>query len=105
MYSQLSYSPPTILIVANLPTPTLPGLFSGAFISVCPAVVGQISPTSKLGARIGTFFGVVAFATLIGTPIGGAFTGGKGEGVEGYRRVAVFSVRGHVFWLWAGWVR
>ncbi|EIM91720.1 MFS general substrate transporter [Stereum hirsutum FP-91666 SS1] len=68
------------------------GLFSGAFISVCPATVGQISPTSKLGARIGTFFGVVAFATLTGTPIGGAFTAGA-EGVEGYRRVAIFSVR------------
>lgn len=73
-----------------------PGLFSGAFISVCPAAVGQISPTSRLGARIGTFFGIVAFATLLGTPVGGAFVKGGGSasggGKEEYRRVAVFSV-------------
>ncbi|EJD00088.1 MFS general substrate transporter [Fomitiporia mediterranea MF3/22] len=65
------------------------GFFSGIFISVSSAAVGQISPVDKLGARIGTFFLPTAVATLVGTPIGGAFvkTGSKEE----YHHVAIFA--------------
>lgn len=65
------------------------GFFSGIFISVSAAAVAQISPIDKLGARIGTFFLPTAIATLVGTPIGGAFvkTGTKEE----YHHVAIFA--------------
>ena len=68
----------------------LPGFFSGVFISVSSAAVGQLSPVDKLGARIGTFFLPTAVATLVGTPIGGAFVkvGTKTE----YHHVAIFAV-------------
>lgn len=66
------------------------GFFSGIFISVSPAAVGQISPTDKLGARIATFFVPVALATLVGTPIGGAFV--KNGTEEEYHHVAIFAV-------------
>ncbi|KAI1131720.1 major facilitator superfamily domain-containing protein [Nemania abortiva] len=48
------------------------GFCSGIFISVTPAVVGEISPKDKLGARIGAFFGLTAVATLAGSPAAGA---------------------------------
>ncbi|KAF4568336.1 hypothetical protein EYR40_010261 [Pleurotus pulmonarius] len=65
------------------------GFFSGVFISVSSAAVGQISPVEKLGARMGTFFLPTAVATLVGTPIGGVFVrhGTKAE----YHNVVVFA--------------
>ncbi|KAL5513477.1 hypothetical protein ACEPAH_3876 [Sanghuangporus vaninii] len=65
------------------------GFFSGIFISVSSAAVGQLSPVDKLGARIGTFFLPTAVATLVGTPIGGVFvkTGTKDE----YHHIAIFA--------------
>ncbi|KAI0076125.1 MFS general substrate transporter [Panus rudis PR-1116 ss-1] len=65
------------------------GFFSGVFISVCSAAVAQISPIDRLGARMGTFFLPTAIATLLGTPIGGAFvkTGTRDE----YHHVAIFA--------------
>jgi len=65
------------------------GLLSGIFISVSPAAIGQISPTDKLGARIGTFFLPMALAILLGTPIGGAFVQ-NGTRPE-YHHVAIFA--------------
>ncbi|OCB87716.1 MFS general substrate transporter [Sanghuangporus baumii] len=65
------------------------GFFSGIFISVSSAAVGQLSPVDKLGARIGTFFLPTAVATLVGTPIGGVFvkTGTRDE----YHHIAIFA--------------
>ncbi|KAL7753173.1 hypothetical protein RI367_001627 [Sorochytrium milnesiophthora] len=59
--------------VAMIAFCALYGFFSGGFISVFPACVAQISPPESIGTRIGTFFGVISFATLLGPPIGGAF--------------------------------
>ncbi|KAL4954345.1 major facilitator superfamily domain-containing protein [Aspergillus filifer] len=47
------------------------GFVSGSFISVAPVCVRQISPAKEIGMRFGTFYGLVAFATLISIPIGG----------------------------------
>ncbi|KAJ5086942.1 hypothetical protein NUU61_008249 [Penicillium alfredii] len=48
------------------------GFGSGAFVSLAPAVVAQISDLREVGVRNGTFFAVISFAALTGTPIGGA---------------------------------
>ena len=51
------------------------GFTSGAFVSLAPALVAQISPIREIGVRNGTFFLFVAFAGLTGNPIGGALVG------------------------------
>ena len=48
------------------------GFFSGAFVSLGPAVVAQISDVRQIGIRNGTVYALVAFAALTGNPIGGA---------------------------------
>lgn len=48
------------------------GFGSGAFISLSPAVIAQISDIRQLGVRSGTFFAIVSVAALTGNPIGGA---------------------------------
>jgi MFS family permease len=67
------------------------GFSSGVFISVTPAVVAQLSPDDKIGARIGAFFTLAAIATLIGTPIAGTIID---EGAhDPYKNLILFAVR------------
>ncbi|KAB2571922.1 Aspyridones efflux protein apdF [Lasiodiplodia theobromae] len=65
------------------------GFSSGIFISVTPAVVAQISPDDRIGARIGAFFTLAAIATLIGTPIAGSLV--DKEAQDGYRNLILFA--------------
>jgi MFS family permease len=48
------------------------GFASGASISLSPALIAQISPIRELGVRQGTFYAMIALASLVGNPIGGA---------------------------------
>lgn len=48
------------------------GFFSGAFVSLGPAVVAQISEIRQIGVRTGTVYALVSLAALTGNPIGGA---------------------------------
>lgn len=48
------------------------GFSSGAFVSLGPALIAQISPIREIGIRSGTFFLAVAIGALTGNPIGGA---------------------------------
>lgn len=49
------------------------GFGSGAYISIMPTLVAEITnDMSKLGVRNGAMFAVISIATLIGSPIGGA---------------------------------
>ena len=48
------------------------GFSSGAFVSLAPALVAQISDIRQIGVRTGTMFAVVSVAGLVGNPIGGA---------------------------------
>ncbi|KZF21899.1 MFS general substrate transporter [Xylona heveae TC161] len=60
---------------ANAPIIVFSGLYgfaSGAFVSMIPACVAQISDIRKIGVRNGALFAVVSFAALTGSPIGGA---------------------------------
>lgn len=48
------------------------GFGSGAFVSLGPAVIAQISDVREIGIRNGTFFAIISIAALTGNPIGGA---------------------------------
>ena len=51
------------------------GFSTGAFVSLGPALIAQISPIREIGVRSGTFFLCVSFGGLTGNPIGGALVG------------------------------
>ncbi len=56
------------------------GFSSGAFVSLAPALIAQISDIRQIGMRTGTMFAVISLAALTGSPIGGALnrsSGGK----------------------------
>ncbi|KAL5520863.1 hypothetical protein ACEPAF_2866 [Sanghuangporus sanghuang] len=65
------------------------GFFAGVYMTLEVATVSRLSPVEKLGARIGTFYLPIAVASLLGTPIGGAFV--KSGTKEEYHRVAIFA--------------
>ncbi|OSC99674.1 MFS general substrate transporter [Trametes coccinea BRFM310] len=48
------------------------GLFSGAYVSLLATYIATISPRQIYGARLGSVYMIVAVATLVGTPTGGA---------------------------------
>ncbi|PYH46868.1 putative MFS monocarboxylate transporter (Mct) [Aspergillus saccharolyticus JOP 1030-1] len=48
------------------------GFGSGTAVSLAPALVAQISEIQEIGVRSGTYFFIVSFAALTGTPIAGA---------------------------------
>jgi len=50
------------------------GFSSGAFVSMLPSVVAQISDVRQIGVRTGTVFFIVSIAALTGTPIGKSFS-------------------------------
>ena len=48
------------------------GFSSGAFVSLAPALIAQISDIRQIGVRTGSMFAVISVAALVGNPIGGA---------------------------------
>lgn len=48
------------------------GFASGAFVSLLPAQMAQISKIEQIGVRIGVTFACISFAGLVGNPIAGA---------------------------------
>ena len=48
------------------------GFSSGAYISLSPVLVAQISDIRQIGVRIGTNFFIQGFAGLTGNPVAGA---------------------------------
>lgn len=48
------------------------GFSSGAFVSLAPALIAQISDVRQIGMRTGTMFAIISVAALTGSPIGGA---------------------------------
>lgn len=47
------------------------GFFSGAYVSLGPSVVAQVSDVKEIGLRSGVLYFVVGLAVLVGNPIGG----------------------------------
>ncbi|KAL1940489.1 hypothetical protein VTO73DRAFT_9061 [Trametes versicolor] len=82
------------------------GLFSGAFVSLLPTYIASISPREKLGARLGSVYMVVAVASLVGTPTGGALL--KTTDEAHFRNLIIFcgalSVSGTLVMAMAGMV-
>ncbi|KAF2419015.1 MFS general substrate transporter [Tothia fuscella] len=60
------------------------GIAAGGFQGLFPTVVTSLSDDmSRAGTRLGMAFTVIAFAALVGGPIGGAIVGGNGSGYSG----------------------
>lgn len=49
------------------------GFGSGAFVTLCPTVMAQISDIREIGLRNGMQFALLSIPALISNPIGGAF--------------------------------
>ncbi|KNG89866.1 monocarboxylate permease [Aspergillus nomiae NRRL 13137] len=64
------------------------GFGSGAFVSLIPALIAQISDLHEVGARNGTCFSIISIAALTGSPIGGALVPDMLHG--SYTRLQVF---------------
>jgi MFS family permease len=70
------------------------GFASGAFISLGPALIAQISPIHKIGIRQGLLFAVISVAALTTNPIGGAILSqenGSFTGVKIFAGVMCFA--------------
>ena len=63
------------------------GFSSGAFVSMAPALVAQISDVRQIGVRTGSMFAAISIAALVGNPIGGALVT-KEHG--NYRNLIIF---------------
>jgi MFS family permease len=48
------------------------GFFSGAYVSLTPALIAQLSPIEEIGIRTGALYFFVSIAVLTGSPIAGA---------------------------------
>ena len=66
------------------------GFFSGAYVSLGPSLIAQISPIEQIGVRNGTVYFFVAVAVLLGNPIGGALVADD-DGGRGFTYLQVFS--------------
>ncbi len=62
-----SHSNAPIIIFA-----ALYGFSSGAFVSMVPTLIAQISDIRQIGVRSGTTFCIISVAGLLGSPIAGA---------------------------------
>ncbi|KAJ5949375.1 MFS transporter asaE [Penicillium verhagenii] len=65
------------------------GFGSGAFVSLAPALIAQISDLREVGVRNGTCFSIISFAALTGTPIGGALVPNVLK--DSYTRLQIFA--------------
>lgn len=48
------------------------GFFSGAYVSLTPALIAQLSPIQEIGIRTGALYFFISIAVLTGSPIAGA---------------------------------
>ena len=53
------------------------GFASGAFVSMAPALVAQVSDIRQIGVRNGTVFAICSIGALVGNPIAGALLSGN----------------------------
>jgi MFS family permease len=82
------------------------GFSSGAFVSLAPALIAQISDIRQIGVRSGTMFAIISIGALTGSPIGGALVT-KDNGNFKYLQVfcgCALTV-GSVMFLAARWVQ
>lgn len=56
------------------------GIASGAFLSMVPALVQQLSTIHEVGSRLGVAYGIMSIAVLTFNPIAGALVQADGGG-------------------------
>ncbi|KAJ5392475.1 MFS general substrate transporter [Penicillium cosmopolitanum] len=62
------------------------GFFSGAYVSLTPALIAQLSPIQEIGIRTGALYFFVSIAVLTGSPIAGALVS-VDKGKYGYLEI------------------
>ena len=78
------------------------GFSSGAFVSIVPALVAQISDVRQIGVRTGTMFFIISIAALFGIPIGGALVSDEhGQYTHLQIFTGVMMLGGSTFFLFA----
>jgi MFS family permease len=78
------------------------GFGSGAYVSLAPALIAQISDIRKIGVRTGTLFAIVSIGALCGNPIGGALISADHGGFTGLQIFSgVTMMAGTVFFFLA----
>jgi MFS family permease len=82
------------------------GFSSGAFVSLGPSLIAQISPIREIGVRNGTFFFFVSVGGLTGSPIGGALIS-RDNGDFTYLQIfcGVTMAAGALLYLASRWVQ
>ncbi|KAL0255002.1 hypothetical protein SLS55_009527 [Diplodia seriata] len=74
------------------------GFGSGAFVSMAPALIAQISDVRKIGVRSGAMFAVISIAALVSNPIAGAIVQAEGGSFTGLQVFCgVMQIAGAVF--------
>ncbi|KAI9726857.1 MAG: hypothetical protein M1834_001481 [Cirrosporium novae-zelandiae] len=74
------------------------GFASGAFVSLTPACIAQISDIREIGTRNGSLFAIVSVAALVGSPIGGAIQSSQNGSFKGLQIFSgVMMMAGSVF--------
>ena len=66
------------------------GCFSGAYVSLGPSLIAELSPIEQIGVRIGSIYFFVAVVVLVGNPIGGALVADDDAG-RGFTYLQIFS--------------
>lgn len=56
------------------------GIASGAFLSMVPALIQQLSTIQEVGSRLGATYGIISIAVLTFNPIAGALVQADGGG-------------------------
>ncbi|KAL9631901.1 MAG: hypothetical protein Q9204_004017 [Flavoplaca sp. TL-2023a] len=80
------------------------GFSSGAFVSLAPALVAQISDIRQIGLGTGSMFAVISVAALCGNPIGGALVSREGGAYWGLQVFCgVMMAVGSVVFVGARW--
>lgn len=59
------------------------GFTSGAYVSLLPALIAQMSDIVQIGVRVGLTYAVVSLAGLTGNPIAGALVDRQHDGFLG----------------------
>ena len=80
------------------------GFSSGAYVSLAPATIAQISDVRQIGVRNGSVFAVTSIAALFGNPIGGALltrANGSFETLQVFSGVMMLA--GATFFVAARW--
>ncbi|KAF2501375.1 MFS general substrate transporter [Lophium mytilinum] len=78
------------------------GFTSGAFVSLAPGQIAQISKVEDIGVRSGLLFAVLSFAGLVASPIAGAIVNSQNGSFTGAQIYAgVFILAGATMFIFA----